>query len=615
MMFQSGNNRESTSSSVIVDTPGTSDDSKAKPTKSELTPFANVLAGVGLVPGPKAPASDLVDSDRSEPSEFIKQEPARNSETSKQSGSKKNDKHADSSKHQSTSGAMPSSFAPVADVPPAKKASAKSRTVRRKSSARSATPTSSIGGHDTESTLSNISDPGFMAAPDGVCSDLSSKSSTSFRFEPAAESSSANPTAHSVIVTSASALHPEATSNHSSLAVPNASNQRTVSPLVISSAFSNSSPVAAAGHSSQPHPDEARLNYSNMEITSGKNSKGSAAPAKKPRRGRTPKAVVAPESPPSSPDSAVVSFPDQPNKRRKKAQKTSATTANSKVALHGEGVSNEPSHSMAVKNQDNYLAQHMNLQTPSLTADNPMKRIPVVNTQMNDRFLATLQQVSQEVPVANSSAFTENQQHHGNSAAVKEINDFKESSSAAKQQQQRKRPYSRNGINAPHMLGNQINPASSVAQKMSETLTAELEAHNVVTHSSPIGNFTGVPFPSRSLSPTKMSTVPSVSSNSNPQNLEELLERQWEQGSQFLMEQAQHYDSAFFSLKFSDSKYLSSYTNFISLHLHSCLTPFVLTQFATRKHATRGSRCLSQSKARPLVGRQRSTIGTSYASV
>jgi hypothetical protein len=30
-----------------------------------------------------------------------------------------------------------------------------------------------------------------------------------------------------------------------------------------------------------------------------------------------------------------------------------------------------------------------------------------------------------------------------------------------------------------------------------------------------------------------------------PQTLEELLERQWEQGSQFLMEQASHFDSEF----------------------------------------------------------------------
>lgn len=35
-----------------------------------------------------------------------------------------------------------------------------------------------------------------------------------------------------------------------------------------------------------------------------------------------------------------------------------------------------------------------------------------------------------------------------------------------------------------------------------------------------------------------------------PQSLEQLLERQWEQGSQFLMEQAQHFDSKFIFMRF-----------------------------------------------------------------
>ena len=35
----------------------------------------------------------------------------------------------------------------------------------------------------------------------------------------------------------------------------------------------------------------------------------------------------------------------------------------------------------------------------------------------------------------------------------------------------------------------------------------------------------------------------SGNSKSQPQTLDELLERQWEQGSQFLMEQASHFDS------------------------------------------------------------------------
>ena len=41
----------------------------------------------------------------------------------------------------------------------------------------------------------------------------------------------------------------------------------------------------------------------------------------------------------------------------------------------------------------------------------------------------------------------------------------------------------------------------------------------------------------------------SSKSNQHPQTLEELLERQWEQGSQFLMEQASHFDSKFDILK------------------------------------------------------------------
>lgn len=41
-----------------------------------------------------------------------------------------------------------------------------------------------------------------------------------------------------------------------------------------------------------------------------------------------------------------------------------------------------------------------------------------------------------------------------------------------------------NGINAPHMLGNQLNPASTMAQKMSDTLNQELEAHSIFTNDS-----------------------------------------------------------------------------------------------------------------------------------
>lgn len=41
-----------------------------------------------------------------------------------------------------------------------------------------------------------------------------------------------------------------------------------------------------------------------------------------------------------------------------------------------------------------------------------------------------------------------------------------------------------NGVSAPHMLGNQLNPTSTMAQKMSDTLSQELEAHSIFTEAN-----------------------------------------------------------------------------------------------------------------------------------
>lgn len=118
-----------------------------------------------------------------------------------------------------------------------------------------------------------------------------------------------------------------------------------------------------------------------------------------------------------------------------------------------------------------------------------------------------------------------------------------------------------NGIHASHMLGNQLNPNSSVAQKMSDQLHMELEAHSVYTNDSN-QNLMGPMFPGKQSSSSSTSSAnksqgpqgpPSLSSmlsganasGGAPQSLEQLLERQWEQGSQFLMEQAQHFDSEY----------------------------------------------------------------------
>ncbi|KAL6261031.1 hypothetical protein P5V15_008557 [Pogonomyrmex californicus] len=128
-----------------------------------------------------------------------------------------------------------------------------------------------------------------------------------------------------------------------------------------------------------------------------------------------------------------------------------------------------------------------------------------------------------------------------------------------------------NGVSAPHMLGNQLNPTSTMAQKMSDTLSQELEAHSIFTEASNTNtNLIGPQLHSRVIAsirssqpgapPTSFSSVfstngsnasfstasnsGSLGSGAIPQTLDQLLERQWEQGSQFLMEQAQHFDIA-----------------------------------------------------------------------
>ncbi|XP_065348958.1 protein AF-10 isoform X2 [Cloeon dipterum] len=129
-----------------------------------------------------------------------------------------------------------------------------------------------------------------------------------------------------------------------------------------------------------------------------------------------------------------------------------------------------------------------------------------------------------------------------------------------------------NGVGnaAPHMLGNILNPNSSMAQKMTDTLNAEMEAHSVFTPTSSssssslvgpqlpskvvastrnsINNMLGLGSPNGSLSSgnafsSALAGAPGAANNL-PQSLDQLLERQWEQGSQFLMEQAQHFDIA-----------------------------------------------------------------------
>ncbi|XP_053623869.1 protein AF-10 isoform X15 [Plodia interpunctella] len=89
---------------------------------------------------------------------------------------------------------------------------------------------------------------------------------------------------------------------------------------------------------------------------------------------------------------------------------------------------------------------------------------------------------------------------------------------------------------APHMLGNELNPESGVAARLQEQLSAELLAHAAGS----AGAEPLVPPPLVN----KAAPSGGSSRSGGAQSLDQLLERQWEQGSQFLMEQAQHFDIA-----------------------------------------------------------------------
>ncbi|XP_063372468.1 protein AF-10 isoform X4 [Cydia amplana] len=96
------------------------------------------------------------------------------------------------------------------------------------------------------------------------------------------------------------------------------------------------------------------------------------------------------------------------------------------------------------------------------------------------------------------------------------------------------------GYSAPHMLGNELNPESGAAARLQEQLSAELAAHAA----GGAGLDPLVPPPLINKAAPFLLQGASSRSGSGAQSLDQLLERQWEQGSQFLMEQAQHFDIA-----------------------------------------------------------------------
>lgn len=108
-------------------------------------------------------------------------------------------------------------------------------------------------------------------------------------------------------------------------------------------------------------------------------------------------------------------------------------------------------------------------------------------------------------------------------------------------------------IDAPHMLGNALNPNSSMAQQMTDTLNEEIKTHqqfnenNGPTSRQPLMGpqlYRHVQKPDTSQSNASGSEWFTNGLGNSSQGLEDLLERQWEQGGSLLMEQAQHFDVA-----------------------------------------------------------------------
>lgn len=93
------------------------------------------------------------------------------------------------------------------------------------------------------------------------------------------------------------------------------------------------------------------------------------------------------------------------------------------------------------------------------------------------------------------------------------------------------------------MMGSTLNSTSAAAREMDMVLKSEIASHSAYD-STAKPTYHGVPIPGGKKQRSSSSTASqNGDSKSQPQTLEELLERQWEQGSQFLMEQASHFDS------------------------------------------------------------------------
>ncbi|XP_043196327.1 protein AF-10-like isoform X1 [Amphibalanus amphitrite] len=84
------------------------------------------------------------------------------------------------------------------------------------------------------------------------------------------------------------------------------------------------------------------------------------------------------------------------------------------------------------------------------------------------------------------------------------------------------------GLTAPHMIGNHLNPATPLGDSLAAEMAEQAD------YLEPTGRMAATPGQWR----------PDTAAAPFPRSLTELLERQWQQGSHFLMEQSQHMDIA-----------------------------------------------------------------------
>ena len=403
-----------------------------------MNSFTDVLAGVGLVPGPRLSSNEPCgpSADKSEPVEKVKPD---NLETATKN---KPDKNCEVSK-------LSSEAAYEASTVENENVTEKSLRNRRKGQIRPMTP-NSAGGNDTESTLSNVSD--FGPAADGETAEKE-QCHAMVKIEQPVENEMAH--TNSVIVSGAHVARSDGASSHfhATVKTPHFTSQRTVSPIIITSA-ATSNPIQV---------EESKLNQNSLALNARKESGPVVLQVKKGRRGRLPKSAVipvVPDSPPSSPDSAGLRG-ENPAKRRKK----SVRNVEGAVDHIPQMLKKEPSLiSLANDHLPNSTTDTVETKDSSTPKGDETYVAANLSSSANVELLVDKSTIS---TVKDSLCL--NKDGQGLGGGGKEF-------------------LLRNGMSAPHMLGNQLNPSSSVAQKMSDTLTAELEAHSVFTHSSPSNN-------------------------------------------------------------------------------------------------------------------------------